>query len=235
MVANVATKGARVRVLLIEDDPRQASSLLRGLTGDGFVVDVAGDGSTGLAIALASEVDVVVLDLMLPGMNGFEVCRRLRDADVWAPILVLTAKTGEYDEIEALDTGADDFLMKPFSYEVLLARLRALLRRGVRERPAILTVGSLQLDPATRVCRRGDAAVSLTPREFSVLEYLMHHAGRVVTKDELLDHVWGVDFVGSANIAEVYVSYLRKKIDRPFEVVTIETVAGVGYRLVRDG
>lgn len=220
-----------MRVLLVEDEERLAESLARGLRADGFVVDVAADGPSGLAAAIRDDFDVVVLDLMLPGLNGFSVCRALREARVWTPILILTAKTGEFDEVEALETGADDFLTKPFSYSVLVARLRVLLRRATRERPVVLEHGSLRLDPATHRCSRGEVGIALTPREFGVLEYLMRAGGRVVSKDEVLDHVWGAEFDGNPNIIEVYVSYLRKKIDRPFGLESIVTVPGVGYRM----
>ncbi len=219
-------------MLLVEDEERLASSLARGLSADGFVVDVAVDGPSGLAAGVRDDFDAIVLDLMLPGMNGFSVCRALREARVWTPILILTAKTGEFDEVEALDTGADDFLTKPFSYPVLLARLRVLLRRVTRERPVVLEVGTLRLDPATHRCSRGETPISLTPREFAVLEFLMRAGEIVVTKDEVLDHVWGSEFEGSPNIVEVYVSYLRKKVDRPFGLETIVTIPGVGYRMV---
>ena len=222
-----------VRVLLIEDEPRQAAALRRGLEADGFSVEVAGDGREGLWIATHSDFDVVVLDLLLPAMNGFDVCRRIREAGVWTPVLILTAKTGEYDEIESLDTGADDFVVKPVSYGVLLARLRALLRRGKPERPSVMSVGTLTLDPAGRRVTRGGEPIALTRREFALLELLVRRAEEVVTKPEILDHVWGADFAGSANIVEVYVGYLRRKIDRPFGVASLVTVPG-GYRLGRE-
>jgi len=221
-----------VRLLLVEDEERLAQSLARGLRADGFVVDIAEDGPSGLEVAVRSDFDLIVLDLMLPGMNGFSVCRELRAAKVWTPILILTAKTGEFDEVEALETGADDFLTKPFSYSVLLARLRVLLRRATRERPVVLENGSLRLDLATHRCSRDAVAIDLTPREFGVLEYLMRAGGQVVSKDEVLDHVWGSEFDGNPNIVEVYVSYLRKKIDRPFGLESIATVPRVGYRMI---
>jgi two-component system OmpR family response regulator len=219
-----------MRLLLIEDEERLATTLKRGLTADGFAVDVAADGKRGLWWATHVEYDVIVLDLLLPGLNGFSVCREVRAARIGTPILVLTAKTGEFDEIEALDTGADDFLTKPFSYLILLARVRALLRRGVRERDARLSAGDLIVDPATYEVLRGTAPVKLTRREFSLLEYLIRYVDQVVTKDEILDHVWGGEFEGNPNIVEVYVGYLRRKIDRPFGVRSIVTVPG-GYRL----
>lgn len=222
-----------MRLLLVEDEKSLASSLRRGLTEDGFVVEVADDGKTGLWMARELTFDVIVLDLMLPGMNGFSVCQKLREENNWTPILILTAKTGEFDEIESLDTGADDFMMKPFSYPVLLARIRSLLRRGVRERPAVLEAGGLRLDPATRSCWRGDVSIDLTPREFDLLEYLMRYSGQAVTKSEILLHVWDPDFEGSPNIVEVYVGYLRRKVDRPFDVETIITVPGGAYQLIK--
>jgi two-component system OmpR family response regulator len=176
----------------------------------------------------------MVLDIMLPGMNGFQICATLREEDNWTPILILTAKDGEYDEAEALDTGAADFLSKPFSYVVLLAHLRALMRRGVGRRPAVLAVGDLRLDPASRSVDRGGEPLSLTPREFAVLEYLMRHPGEVVSKADLLEHVWDFGYDGDPNVVEVYVGYLRRKIDAPFGRHTIETARGAGYRLA-DG
>ena len=175
-----------------------------------------------------------MLDILLPGIHGYKVCRALRDDGIWTPILILTAKDGEYDEAEALDTGADDFLSKPFSFVVLLARLRALIRRGAPPRPNSLTVGGLELDPGTRRVERGDADIRLTAREFALLEFLMRKDGNVASKAEILDHVWGIDFAGDPNVVEVYVGYLRKKIDQPFSVETIQTVRGAGYRLVPE-
>ncbi len=223
-----------MRLLLVEDEASLAASLKRGLSADGFVVEVAHDGRTGLWMASELDFDIIVLDLMLPTMSGFSVCQELRKNGVWTPILILTAKTGEFDEIESLDSGADDFLTKPFSYPVLLAHIRSLLRRGVRERPVVLNAGGLRLDPATRTCQRDAASISLTPREFSLLEYLMRYSDRAVTKRELLDHVWDPDFEGSPNIVEVYVGYLRRKIDRPFGTESILTVPGGSYRFVAN-
>ena len=219
-----------MRLLLVEDESGLATSLTRGLAADGFAVEVAEDGRTGLWMASELDFDIIVLDLMLPVMSGFSVCRELRERGVWTPILILTAKTGEFDEVESLDSGADDFLTKPFSYPVLLARIRSLLRRGVRERPTVLDAGGLRLDPASRLCWRGDASISLTPREFNLLEYLMRYSDRAVTKREILEHVWDPDFEGSPNIVEVYIGYLRRKIDRPFGTQSLITVPGSGYR-----
>lgn len=216
---------------MVEDDPRQAASLRRGLVEDSFSVDVAVDGREGLWLATHTSYDVVILDLMLPALNGFDVCRCIREAGVWTPVLILTAKTGEYDEIESLDTGADDFITKPVSYPVLLARLRALLRRDVRERPTQLRAGNLIMDPATRVVSRAEVTVTLTRREYSLLELLMRRVDEIVENDEILDHVWGTDFEGSPNVVAVYIGYLRRKIDRPFGLTTLITAPG-GYRLL---
>lgn len=224
-----------MRVLVVEDEERLAASLRRGLEADGFAVDVALDGTDGLWMAQENAYDAIVLDIMLPGVNGFQICQRLRDADIWTPILMLTAKDGELDETEALDTGADDYLTKPFSHLVLVAHLRALMRRGARERPAVLTAGDLRVDPASRRCWRAGTEIALTARELSVLEFLIRHAGQVVSKREILDHVWDDDFEGDPNIIEVYIRYLRKKIDIPFDRQAIETVRGSGYRLAANG
>jgi two-component system OmpR family response regulator len=207
----------------------------RGLEAEGFAVDVAATGIDGLWLARERAYDAVVLDILLPGMNGYQVCATLRNEGNLVPILVLTAKDGEWDEAEALDTGADDYLTKPFSYVVLLARLRALLRRGAAARPPVLSAGDLRVDPAAHRCFRGDVEIHLTPREFAVLEFLMRHAGEAVTKQAVLEHVWDAGFEGDANVVEVYVSYLRRKVDAPFGRAAIETVRGVGYRLAPDG
>jgi two-component system, OmpR family, response regulator len=223
-----------MRVLVVEDEKRLASGLRSGLTAEGFAVDVAPDGPQGLAMARAHPHDVIVLDIMLPGMNGHQLCRTLRAEEIWTPILMLTAKVGEHHEVESLDAGADDYLTKPFSYAVLLARLRALLRRGVRERPTVLTIGDLSLDPATRRVQRAGTEVTMTARELSLLEFLLRRAGEVVSKRDILDHVWDYDFDGDPNIVEVYVRHLRNKLDRPFGRRSIETLRGSGYRLVPD-
>jgi DNA-binding response OmpR family regulator len=224
-----------VRILVVEDEKSLAGTLKRGLSSEGFAVDVAFSGIEGLWLAREHPYDALVLDIMLPGMNGYRICATLREEGNWTPILMLTAKDGEYDEAEALDTGADDFLSKPFSFLVLVARLRALLRRGVRARPAVLRAGDLVLDPAARSCRRGDVEISLTPREFSLLEFLLHRAGEAVSKTEILEHVWDYDFEGDPNIVEVYAGYLRRKVDVPFGRHALETVRGAGYRLNPDG
>ncbi|MDQ1357562.1 MAG: hypothetical protein QOG44_1935 [Acidimicrobiaceae bacterium] len=223
-----------MRILVVEDERLLAGALKRGLEAEGYAVDVAPDGQEGLWRAREQSYDAMVLDIMLPGMNGFQICATLREEDNWTPILMLTAKDGEYDEAEALDTGADDFLSKPFSYVVLLAHLRALMRRGVRQRPAVLAVGDLRLDPASRSVDRGGEPLRLTAREFAVLEYLMRHPGEVVSKADLLEHVWDFGYEGDPNVVEVYVGYLRRKIDAPFGRHTIETARGAGYRLA-DG
>jgi DNA-binding response OmpR family regulator len=220
-----------MRVLVVEDERRLAESLKRGLEADGFEVDIALDGIEGLRQATEHAYDAIVLDVMLPGIDGYQVCGRLREARVWTPILMLTAKVGDLDETTALVTGADDFLRKPFSYVVLVARIRALLRRGRTERPVELTAGDLRLDPGLRQCWRGSEEIELTSREFSVLEYLVARAGDVVSKQDVLDHVWDYEFDGAANIVEVYVLHLRRKIDEPFGRNSIQTIRGAGYRL----
>ncbi len=216
-----------MRVLLVDDEVRMLSALRRGLVAEGFAVDVATSGPEGLELARLGDFDAVVLDVMLPGFSGFEVVRRLRAEDNWVPVLMLSAKDGEHDQADGLDSGADDYLTKPFSFIVLLARIRALLRRGVRARPAVLATGDLTLDPATREVRLGGVPVVLTPREFLLLEYLMRQSDRVVSKVELLDHVWDSAADTAPNAVEVYVGYLRRKIgaDR------LVTVRGVGYML----
>lgn len=220
-----------MKVLVIEDEKRLAAALKRGLESEGFVVEVALNGLDGEWMAREQSFDAIVLDIMLPGINGWEVCRRLRDFGLWTPILMLTAKDGEFDEAEALDTGADDFMSKPFSYVVLVARLRALLRRGGAPRPAILSFDDLSLDPATRQCWRADVVVDVTAREFAVLEFLMRKNGEVVSKSQILENVWDYEFGGDSNVIEVHISALRKKLDKPFATPLIHTVRGVGYRL----
>jgi DNA-binding response OmpR family regulator len=223
-----------MRILVVEDEEHLAAAVADGLTAEGFDVDVSYDGNDGLWRAREGSYDAIVLDVLLPGIHGYKVCRTLRDEGIWTPILILTAKDGEYDEAEALDTGADDFLSKPFSFVVLLARLRALIRRGAPPRPNVLTVATLTLDPAARRVRRDDTEIRLTAREFALLEFLMRKDGNVASKTEILDHVWGIDFAGDPNVVEVYVGYLRRKIDQPFGVETLQTVRGAGYRLASD-
>ncbi len=223
-----------MRILVIEDEASIAEALATGLRAEGFDVDIADNGTDGLWRAREGGYAAIILDILLPGMNGYKVCRTLREEDVWTPILMLTAKDGELDEAEALDTGADDFLSKPFSFVVLVARLRALLRRGATPRPTVLTVGSLTLDPASRQCTRRGTTIDLTAREYALLDLLMRRSDAIVSKTTLLDEVWGPDFEGDPNIVEVYVGYVRKKIDAPFGLQTILTVRGAGYRLVAD-
>jgi two-component system, OmpR family, response regulator len=224
-----------VRVLLVEDEVPLAETVRRGLVAEGFVVDIRHDGVTGLHAAEDAPYDVIVLDIMLPGLNGYDVCRRLREANIWTPILMLTAKDGEYDQVDAFDLGADDYLTKPFSFVVLVARLRSLIRRGAPERPTSLAAGDLTLDPGTRDVRRGGVDISLTPREFGLLHYLMRHRGVVVSKLEILESVWDLHYDGDDNVVEVYIGYLRRKIDQPFGRKAIETVRGAGYRLEGNG
>lgn len=215
----------------MEDEERLADLVKGGLAGEGFAVDVAHDGRDGLWMATENAYDVIVLDVMLPRMNGYAVCAKLREAGDWTPIMMLTAKDGIYDEAEALDNGADDYLAKPFSYVVLLARLRALVRRGGRERPVSITVGDLVIDPAGLKCRRGEVEIGLTPKEFAVLHALARRSGEVVSKGELLAQAWDFSYDGDPNIVEVYISALRRKIDTPFGRTTLMTVRGAGYRL----
>ncbi|MGH9036622.1 MAG: response regulator transcription factor [Acidimicrobiia bacterium] len=224
-----------MRVLVVEDEKQLAAGLRTGLEAEGFAVDIAYDGADGLWMAREHPYDAIVLDIMLPGLNGFRVCAALRQEGNWTPILMLTAKDGELDEAEALDTGADDYLTKPFSYLVLVARLRALLRRGAKERPAVLAAGDLRLDPASRQVWRGDTEVVLTAREAALLEYLLRRRGEVVSKRDILAHVWDDQFEGDPNIIEVYIRRLRTKLDRPFGRAAVETIRGSGYRLAPDG
>ena len=223
-----------MRVLVVEDEARLAASLRTGLQAEGFAVDVAPDGGEALWYARENEYDAILLDIMLPVLNGYKVCEVLRAEENWTPILMLTAKDGEWDQVEALDTGADDYVTKPFSFEVLLARLRSLLRRGTYERPTSLVVGDLVLDPATRTVSRGDVTLRLTSRELSLLEFLMRRRGDVVSRQQISAHVWDHNFEGDPNIIEVYIARVRRKIDRPFGRVTIETVRGSGYRMIDE-
>jgi len=224
-----------MRVLVVEDEEGLAEGLRAGLEAEGFATDVARTGTDGLWMAREHPYDAIVLDLMLPEMNGYRVCAALRADAIWTPILMLTAKDGEWDEAEGLDTGADDYVTKPFSYVALVARLRALIRRGAVARPVALQAGDLRFDPGSRRATRGDVEIMLTAREASLLEYLLRHAGDVVSKTDILDHVWEGGFDGSLNIVEVYVRHLRNKVDRPFDRSSIETVRGAGYRLAADG
>jgi len=224
-----------MRVLVVEDEKRLAAGLRNGLEADGFAVDIALNGTDGLWLAQEEPYDAIVLDLMLPEINGLEICARLREARIWTPILMLTALDGESDEVSALDSGADDYLTKPFAHAVLVARLRALLRRGAPERPVVLEAGDLRLDPAARRAWRGDHELELTARESELLEFLLRRAGEVVSKTEILAHVWDYDFEGDPNIVEVYVGHLRTKVDRPFGRHAIDTIRGAGYRLAADG
>ncbi|BCY11607.1 response regulator transcription factor [Actinoplanes sp. L3-i22] len=227
-----------MRVLVIEDEVAMAETIRDGLGPEGFTVDLVHDGAEGLWTATErphGSYDAIVLDIMLPGLSGYEVCRQLRAREVWTPILMLTAKDGEYDQADALDLGADDYLIKPFSFVVLIAHLRALIRRGAPQRPAVLRAGDLSLDPAERRVLRGDTAVSVTPREFALLEFLMRHRGQAMTKTAIIENVWDAHFDGDPNIVEVYIGYLRKKIDHPFGRTAIETVRGAGYRLADEG
>jgi two-component system, OmpR family, response regulator len=223
-----------VRTLIVEDEVKMAALIRRGLVEEGYAADVARTGEDALWMARATDYDAIILDVMLPGADGFEVCRTLRDSDVWSPVLMLTARDGVEDRIAGLDGGADDYLTKPFSFAELLARLRALTRRGVVERQTVLEVGSLRLDPATRQVWRGETEIQLSTKEFAMLETFMRRPGQVLSRFELLEHVWDYGYDNRSNVIDVYVRYLRKKIDRPFGVKSIETVRGAGYRLRKD-
>ena len=224
-----------MRVLIVEDHVKMAGLIRRGLRKEGMAADVAANGEDALWRAEATEYDAIVLDLMLPGIDGLEVCRRLRDGGVWTPVLMLTARDAVRDRVAGLDGGADDYLTKPFSYAELLARLRALVRRGPVERPAELRVGDLRLDPARRQVWRGEAEIRLSPKEFSILETFMRRPGEVLSRFQLLEHAWDYDYENRSNVVDSYIRLLRRKIDRPFGVETIETVRGVGYRLREKG
>ncbi len=221
-----------MRILLVEDESRLASTISKGLRAEGFVVVEAANGPDGLWLASEEKFDAIVLDIMLPGLSGYEVLRQLRARSVWTPVLMLTAKDGEYDETDAFDLGADDYLTKPFRFRVLVARVRALVRRGAPQRPAVLTAGNLTLNPASRLVERDGTVISLTPKEFAVLEHLMMMKDTVVTKTEIVHDVWDPHFDGPENIVEVYIRYIRRKIDMPFGTNTIETIRGVGYKLL---
>ena len=222
-----------MRLLLVEDDARMAAALLRGLRYEGIVADACGRGADAIGLARATEYDAIVLDVMLPDIDGFETCRRLRAEGRWAPIMMLTARDAVEDRVRGLDQGADDYLTKPFSLAELLARLRALVRRGPVERPVVYEVGDLRLDPATRQVWRGETEIALSAREFALLETFVRHPGQVFSQQQLLDAAWDLGYEPRSNVVEVYVRYLREKIDRPFGVTSIETVRGVGYRLRR--
>jgi two-component system OmpR family response regulator len=224
-----------MRALVVEDEVKMAALIRRGLVEEGYAADVARTGEEALWMARATPYDAIVLDVMLPGRNGLEVCRSLRESGVWSPILMLTARDGVEDRVSGLDSGADDYLSKPFSFAELLARLRALTRRGPSERPAVLEVGTLRLDPATRQAWRGEAEVDLSAKEFALLETFMRNPGDVLTRLDLLEHAWDYGYENRSNVVDVYVRYLRAKIDRPFGVDSIETLRGVGYRLRREG
>ncbi len=220
-----------MRVLVVEDERRMAQLLERGLREEGYAVDVANDGAIGLWLGHEHDYDAIVLDVLLPEIDGFEVCRRLRAAERWAPVLMLTARDAVEDRVRGLDAGADDYLPKPFSFEELAARIRALVRRPAAKRDVVLEVGDLRLDPARHRVWRGDVEIALSPREMALLELLMRHADEVVTRTVMLEHVWDFAYDGISNVVDQYVAYLRKKIDRPFGRADIETVRGVGYRL----
>jgi two-component system OmpR family response regulator len=224
-----------VRLLIVEDDVKMAALVRRGLSEEGAAVDIARSGEDALWMAAAVPYDAVVLDVMLPGIDGFETCRRLRGDGVWTPVLLLTARDAVEDRVAGLDGGADDYLTKPFSFAELSARLRALTRRGQRERPAVLEAGGLRLDPATREAWRGDEPIELSTKEFALLEAFMRRPGEVLSRLELLEHAWDFSYENRSNVIDVYVRYLREKVDRPFRVRSIETVRGAGYRLRADG
>ncbi|HET7509968.1 MAG TPA: response regulator transcription factor [Solirubrobacterales bacterium] len=224
-----------MHVLVVEDEVKMAALLRRGLTEQGLAVDVVGDGEAGVAMATATSYDAIVLDVILPGIDGFEACRQMRVQGVWSPVLMLTARGTLEDRIAGLDGGADDYLTKPFSFAELLARLRALVRRGTAERPTVLEVGDLRLDPATRQVWRGETEIELSAKEFALLEVFMRNPGHVLSRIQLLEHAWEYDYEHRSNVIEVYIRYLRRKIDQPFSAKSLETVRGAGYRLRKDG
>jgi two-component system, OmpR family, response regulator len=224
-----------MRALVVEDEAKMAALIRRGLVEEGYAADIARTGEEAIWMARATPYDAIVLDVMLPGRDGFSVCRELREGGVWAPILMLTARDGVEDRVAGLDGGADDYLTKPFSFAELLARLRALVRRGSPERPAVLRAGSLRLDPATREVRRGDRKIDLSAKEFALLETFMRRPDEVLSRLDLVEHAWDYAYENRSNVVDVYVRYLREKIDRPFGVESIETVRGAGYRFRADG
>ncbi len=224
-----------MRALVVEDELKMAALLRRGLVEEGYAADIARTGEDAIDMARATPYDSIVLDVMLPGVDGFDVCRQLRTSGVWTPILMLTARDGVQDRVAGLDAGADDYLVKPFSFAELLARLRALARRGQAERPTVLQAGSLRLDPATRQVWRGEAAIALSAKEFALLETFLRRPGEALSRLDLLEHAWDYAYENRSNVVDVYVGYLRAKIDRPFGRCSIETVRGVGYRLREDG
>lgn len=224
-----------MRVLVVEDDVKMAGLIRRGLHEEGYAADVAGVGEDAIWMANSTDYDAIVLDVMLPGIDGFQVCRQLRSDGVWSPVMMLTARDAVEDRVEGLDAGADDYLPKPFSFAELLARLRALVRRGPGERPAVLEVGPLRLDPSTHETWRGKTRIELSKKEFALLEIFMRRPGRVLSRFDLLEHAWDYSYENRSNIVDVYVRYLREKIDRPFGAKSIETVRGAGYRLREDG
>jgi two-component system, OmpR family, response regulator len=230
-----AAFGSDMRVLIVEDELRMASLIRRGLLAEGLAADLAPNGEDALWMAQAHDYDAIVLDVMLPGIDGFETCRRLRESDVWAPVLMLTARDAVEDRVAGLDTGADDYLVKPFAFAELLARLRALIRRGDPERPNVLQVGDLTLDPAAREVRRSGEEIQLSAKEFSLLETFMRRPGEALSRLHLLEHAWDFAYENRSNVVDVYIRHLRRKIDEPFGRRSLETVRGVGYRLRGDG
>ncbi len=222
-------------MLVVEDHGRMADLIERGLREEGYAVDIVATGEDGVWMAAENEYDVILLDVMLPGADGFETCRRIREGGRWAPILMLTARDAVDDRVRGLDAGSDDYLTKPFSFSELLARIRALVRRGSAERPAVLVTGDLSLDPASHTVRRGATQIDLTAKEFALLEYFLHHRGEVLSRTSIIEHVWDFAFEGDSNVVDVYIRYLREKIDRPFGRRSLETVRGAGYRLRDEG
>jgi DNA-binding response OmpR family regulator len=223
-----------MRVLVVEDEVKMAGLLKRGLEEEGYAVDLVRNGADAVWMGTENAYDAIVLDVMLPDLDGFEICRRLRAEGRWAPVVMLTARDAVTDRVAGLDAGADDYLTKPFAFTELFARLRALLRRGTGERPALLRSGDLELDPATRIVTRSGRRVELTAKEFALLEYFLRHAGEVLTRSRLIEHVWDFAYEGDSNVVDVYVRYLREKVDRPFDRASIETVRGTGYRLQEE-